>query len=471
MHSENIVFVINPSLWYERMYPSGILCLSGYLDVKGVPNSIIDSKLSLEKLEFEKRESLIIEEILKQNPLLVCFSASHREYDEVLRMNNSLKSRNPDIKTIIGGPQATYRPRDFLDHGFEFVCLGEGEETLYEFAQELLNGNHNWSKIKGLAWKKSENSFYNDKRPLLSEEDINLIKIPPFEKIDPSYFEMSGATIRGLILKGGLLITTRGCPFSCTFCGCNLIFGRKLRFKSLENIENELKYLKENLGVEGLWIVDDTFTIKREHVINVSKLLKKYDMVWGCQSRVNTLDEELIKIMKDCGCIQIDFGVESGSQRILSEIINKKTKIEEVEKTFELTKSYGIRSLANFMIGLPTETCEDFQKTIKLAKKINADEYVFSIATPLPGTELYQMVGEEIKPEEYSLLDWNGSPLTDRLNKSEIPDISNTLKKLQREYFLKSVTKSIFTNLTFFMMKNHKKERIKFLMDNMRKFI
>lgn len=470
MNHEKIVFVINPSLWYERMYPSGILCLSGYLDFKGIPNIILDSKLSNKKVEFDKRELLIVDQILKLEPSLVCFSASHREYDEVLRMNETLKSKNHNIKTIIGGPQATYRPSDFLDHGFEFVCIGEGEETLYEFVQELFTGNKKWEKIKGLAWKNSEKSFFNEKRPLISEDKINLVKIPPFDKLDPKYFEMSGATIRGLILKGALLLTTRGCPFSCSFCGCNLIFGKKLRFKRLENIEKELKYLKEELGVEGIWIVDDTFTIKKDHVINVSKLLKKYDMVWGCQSRVNTLDKEIINIMKDCGCVQIDLGVESGSQRILNDIIHKKTDINQVKEAFKLLKEYGVRSLANFMIGFPTETCQDFKKTLELAKNIKADEYVFAIATPLPGTELYKMVGEEIKPEDYSLLDWNGSSLTDRLNKSEIPNISRTLKKIQRKYFLKSVKNSFFTNLSFFIKKNNKEERIKFLIDNLRKF-
>ena len=462
--ANDIVFIITPSLWYERMYPSGILCLSSFLKTKGLDNIILDSKLSKNEIKREDRENLIVDEIFKINPKLVCFSATHKEFDEVIKINNKIKSANKNIITIVGGSQPTYRATDFLDNGFDFVCIGEGEKTLYEFAKEIINNTHNWNEIDGIAWKNGDLNVFNKKRALLSEDEINSVEIPAYDKIDNKYFDISGATIRGLILKGALLLTTRGCPFSCSFCGCNLIFGRKLRFKSFENIEKEIKYLKENYGIEGIWIVDDTFTIKKNHVIGVSKILKKYGILWGCQSRVNTIDEELIKIMKDSGCVQIDFGVESGSQRILDEIIHKGTKIDQIIESFRLVKNYKIRSLANFMIGLPTETCDDLKKTMELAETIDADEYVFSIATPLPGTELYDRVGEEISPNDYSLIDWNGSILTEKLNKSEIKDLEKILKTLQRKYLFKSIMKSFSVyNLKFYLCKGYKLKRIEFV--------
>ena len=253
--------------------------------------------------------------------------------------------------------------------------------------------------------------------------------------------------IRGLPLRGALLHTTRGCPYSCSFCGCNLIFGRNLRFRNLSVIEKEIKYLKEIKKIEGIWIIDDTFTINKEHIIGVAKILKKYNLIWGCQSRVNTINVELIRIMKENGCVQLDFGIESGSQRILDDIIGKRININQVINSFKLAKKYKIRTLANFMIGFPTETYNDLNKTIKLAKLIKADIYIFSIATPLPGTELYKMIGEEIKPEEYSLLDWNGGELTDRLNKSEIKNICEELNKINY-YFFKT------TLFRFFSIRN-----------------
>ncbi|MGZ7208617.1 MAG: B12-binding domain-containing radical SAM protein [Methanobacterium sp.] len=463
VRANDVVFVISPSLWYERMYPSGILCLSSYLKNNGLDNIILDSKLSTKEINMEDREKLILDEILRIKPRLVCFSATHKEFDEVTNINYKIKSADNNIITIVGGSQPTYRPTDFLDNGFDFVCIGEGEKTVYEFANEVINDTKNWEHIDGIAWKKGQNNVFNKERALISEDEINSVEIPAYEKIDRRYFDISGAIIRGMILKGALLLTTRGCPFSCSFCGCNLIFGRKLRYKSLENVEKEIKYLKENFDIEGIWIVDDTFTINKKHVIGVSKILKKYNVVWGCQSRVNTLDEELVKIMKDSGCIQIDLGVESGSQRILNDIIHKGTKVEQIIESFKLLKKYKIRALANFMIGLPTETNDDLKKTMELAEKIEADEYVFSIATPLPGTELYDMVGVDISPNDYALIDWNGSILTEKLNKSDIKDIEKKLKMLRRKYLLKSIFKSIsFRNLKFYFNKGYKLKRIKF---------
>ena len=141
----------------------------------------------------------------------------------------------------------------------------------------------------------------------------------------------------------------------------------------------------------------------------------------------------------------MDFGVESGSQRILNEIINKRTTTRQVTNAFDLMKKYKIRSPANFMVGLPTETEEDFLATKRLADSIRADVYVFSIAIPLPGTRLYEMLAEEISPFQYSLLDWNGSPLTEKLNKSDLTDIIGKKRPLKNKYLWRSIRKSIFS--------------------------
>lgn len=245
-----------------------------------------------------------------------------------------------------------------------------------------------------------------------------------------------------------------------------MIFGRELRFRSFENIEQEIKYLKEQYDIEGIWIIDDTFTIKKEHAISVSHILKKYNIIWGCQSRVDTINEELIRVMREYGCVQIDFGVESGSQRILDDVIGKKTDIGQIRYAFSLAKKYKMRTLANFMIGFPTETCEDFNKTEKIADLIDADVYIFSIATPLPGTRLYELVNEKINPQEYSLLNWNGSIITERLNKSQIKNLVGERKRLHKKYFFKAIVKLILAReiYLFFLKKKYKCQRLIFVL-------
>lgn len=473
---EDIVFIINPSLWDNNMYPCGILCLSGYLEKNGFDNIILDSKISSRKVKNPLSEKIIVDKIKEIKPKIVCFSASHREFDEVVRINNALKQLDAGIFTLIGGPQPTFRAQDFLDNGFDFVCIGEGEVTLYNFVQEVFNQSYQWDKIKGLAWRSQAANIYNQQRELMTVEDINSVSRLPYEKIDQRYFDINIGTIRGLPLRGALLLTSRGCPFSCSYCGCNLIFGRKLRFRSFKNIEQEIKYLKEHYDIEGIWIVDDTFTIKKEHAQGVSRILKKYDIIWGCQSRVDTVDEELIKIMKEAGCVQIDFGVESGSQKILDEVVDKKTNIMQIRRAFALSKKYRIRRLANFMIGFPGETSEDFRKTEEIADLIDADVYIFAIATPLPGTRLYDLVNEKINPDEYALLDWNGSAITERLNKSEIKNLVAQRIRLHKKYLFRYITKSILAvdNYLFFLKEKYKLQRLvfvfKFLAAHLRDF-
>ncbi|MFZ2956014.1 MAG: radical SAM protein [Candidatus Ozemobacteraceae bacterium] len=465
---EDIVFVVSPLLWAQYMYPTGILCLSGYLESRGFPNIILDSKLSIphRNIGRARRENLILEQIRELKPRIVCFSSTHMEFDEVTRMNTRVKEIDEKIISIVGGSQPTYRATDFLDNGFSFTCIGVGEATLFEFVQEIIQETYRWSEIKGLAWKKNGQNIFNPPRPHDEEAELIDLAMPAYEKLDTRYFEMNSRIVRGLAIRGAMLLTTRGCPYSCSYCGCNLIFGRKLRYKTLENVEKEVKYLKENHGIEGFWLIDDTFTVNKAHVEGVSRILKKYGMVWACQSRVDTINEEMIKMLKDAGCVQIDFGVESGSQRILDEIIGKGISIDQVINAFRLAKQYNIRTFANFMVGLPTETYDDLQKTRDLADKIDADEYIFSIATPLPGTKLYDMVGEEISPHEYSLLNWCGSVLTPKVNRSEIKDLVLERDNLEKRYAGKSKWRSFLSlcNPSFFLNRSWKLQRLKIML-------
>ncbi|MFA5100998.1 MAG: radical SAM protein [Candidatus Omnitrophota bacterium] len=464
MHrKEDIIFVISPSVWYENMYPTGVLCLSGYLKQRGFDNVILDSGLSDIRVEPLFRERLLLKKIIDLNPKLVCFSATHREFEEVVRMNQELKKANNDVLTIVGGSQPTYRFSDFLDNGFDFACVGEGEATLYEFVREIYGKARQWGSVRGLVWKDKGLINVNPPRPLMSEDEMNAMELLPYEKIDPRYFSINIGTIRGLPVRGALLLTSRGCPFNCSYCGCNLVFGRQLRFRSFDRMEEEVSYLRKKFDVEGIWIVDDTFTITREHVVGVAKILKKYGLIWGCQSRVDTIDKDLMDIMARSGCVQIDFGVESGSQRILDEVIGKKTNIDQIVRAFSLAKKHKLRTLANFMMGFPTETDEEFKETERIADLIDSDVYIFSIATPLPGTRLYEMVNEKISPMEYSRLNFNGTELSEKLNKSGIRNLCSQRSRLFRKYSMHSVRRLVFSTRIYRFFINHKHKRARLL--------
>jgi anaerobic magnesium-protoporphyrin IX monomethyl ester cyclase len=454
--------VINPSLWYQCMYPTGILCLASYLDLHGFPSTIIDSRPHPRKIPHGKREESILDRVREMQPKVVCLSCTHMEFDEVVRLNSAIRKMDGNTVTIVGGSQPTYRTSDFMDNGFDFVCVGEGEKTLLRFIEETLNGGHQWQAIDGLVWKQGGDVVSNPPRTLMTESELQFDLVSAYGKIDERYFDFGVEIIRGLPLAGALLLTTRGCPYNCSFCGCNSIFGRKIRHRSIECIEREVRYLTTEKHVEGIWILDDTFTVNKNHAIAVAKILDMYHVIWGCQSRVDSLTPAFIAELKKLGCLQMDFGVESGSQRILDEVIGKKTNIEQVIRSFDLTKKHRIRTLANFIIGLPTETDEDLDATKRLADRIKADIYVFSIAIPLPGTRLYDMVGENIRPQDYSSLNWNGSLLTEKLNKSTIKNIVQERRSLKLKYLLKSITKSIFSSqgFLFILVRKHRIKRI-----------
>jgi radical SAM superfamily enzyme YgiQ (UPF0313 family) len=455
------------------MYPTGILCLSGYLEKTGYRTTVIDSAIFPGTLPAQGlREQAVIERVKALRPAVVCFSSTHREFAEACRLNKAVREALPGVFTIVGGSQPTYRASDFLENGFDFVCRGEGEKTLKEFCDMALSGRGEWNAIPGLCWNREGRPVFNPARELLTEAELDAAGVLPYEKIDPRYFGLNLMTIRGMPLRGALLLTTRGCPYNCSYCGCNLIFGRKLRFRSLKTLEAEVAYLKERFGVEGLWIVDDTFTVKRGHCEGVAAILKGHGMVWGCQSRVDTVDASLLEVMRESGCLQIDFGVESGSQRILDDIIGKRTKIPQVHEAFRACRRLGIRTLANFMVGLPTETYEDLALTHKVARQIAADAYIFSIATPLPGTRLYEMVNEHIGPQDYALLDWNGSCLTRKLNKSAISDLVREKERLYKKFLFRMLLRSFVSgaNYRFFLTHDSKCSRLAFVAKSLARY-
>ncbi|GAG22951.1 unnamed protein product, partial [marine sediment metagenome] len=212
-----------------------------------------------------------------------------------------------------------------------------------------LEGNQDYDKVLGLSWRKEKQFVHNVPRPLI--EDINTLPYPAFDKIDISYCtQLHNWVIRGLPLRVVLVTSSRGCPYSCVYCGCNSIMGKEIRYRNYDNLYGEIQLLKDNYGVEAIWFADDILTINRDHVRTVCRVMKDLSVYWGCQARVDSIDEELLQEMKSGGCLQLDFGVESGSDRILKEIINKKTTAAQAKNAFQLCSKLGIRTLANLMI-------------------------------------------------------------------------------------------------------------------------
>ncbi len=421
----DIALILPPHRLKDIRYSLGLLYIAGYLRDHGYDNVILENRFFGPDYEYRGRDQTredIINKLVEIKPKIIGFTSSTIEIYEVVAMNRKLKSEFNFI-SIIGGPHATALPKEMINLGFNFIVIGEGEATALELVRELQNENPDFSKIKGIAYRNSAGEIIvNESRPLM---DIANLSLPAYDKIKmEKYTKMSDEVIRGVPIKAAVVMASRGCPYVCTFCACNRVYGHRVRYRSMINIKQEIQHLRDKYNVEGIWFADDTMTISKEHIKNICAIMKELKMFWGAQARVDLADEKIIKLMKDSGCLQLDFGVESGSQRILDEIVNKKVKLEQTKTTFALCKKYGIRTHASFMLGLPTETDSEAAETLKFAQKLKPNWYAFGIFTPLPGTELYEKyyAPGEITHDNYKEVTFHKP--SKKFDKSKITDLA-----------------------------------------------
>jgi radical SAM superfamily enzyme YgiQ (UPF0313 family) len=484
LKKEDIFLVLPPKRWKEHRYSLGLLYVSSYLRDNGFDNIIIERglfKKEFKEYNYELARKLLIEKIKELKPKIVGFTVTVQEFDEVIELNRELKKEFNFI-SIVGGPQATAKHEDFLQNGFDLAVVGEGEETALELVKilEKIDAQENWkqrfleniTQIKGIAYKNEKGEIIkNENRAFI---DINDLILPAYDKIDmESYVKMWDGIVRGFPVRGALILTSRGCPYDCSFCDCNKVFGRVVRFRGLENIKAEVKLLKEKYDIEGIWLADDTFTLNREHILGVGKIMKEFDLIWGCQARVNLIEEDLIKQMKRDGCIQFDLGVESGSQRILDKVMNKRINLEQVRKAFAICRKYKIRTLANLMMGLPTETKEEMEQTMQLARELKANFFVFSIFTPLPGTAIFdKYYKNEITNKDYKELNFFAG--LEKYNKSEVKNLKELNTKWRKELAIrmkKENINGIFLFIKIFFKLKRKKERLNFIFNKIKNLI
>ncbi|MDP2947196.1 MAG: radical SAM protein, partial [Nanoarchaeota archaeon] len=297
------------------------------------------------------------------------------------------------IPVIFGGIHPTSVPEETLkDDGVDFVAVGEGELTFAELLREL-ETEKDFSRVKGLAYKKEGKILINERRELI--KDLDSIPMPARHLFDMKYYAERWNWPRGHWLRTANMMSSRGCPYSCIFCASKVMFGRTFRTNSVKRTVDEVEHLVKDYGFECVSFSDDTFAIDKQRAIEVAREIRRRNLkvLTRFQLRANTCDEDLLAELKQAGCIQVDIGVESGSERVLK-IIDKKITVEQIKNAFALLKKHGIKSSATFIIGIPGETREDIEMSRKLAEEINSDYTQFFILTPYPGTPLWEQAKE-----------------------------------------------------------------------------
>lgn len=419
------VILISPPSRVINHYrpPLALMYLSGYLKRNGVDSKIIDITLKYQvrnKDFFNKKpeiladvENEILKRVEKEETDIIGITCYTPELQEVIHIANKIKTVKPDIKIVAGGIHPTLYPGDFLGQptNFDFVVMGEGEVSLLELIKTIRNGNMDYSRVKGIGYYDNSSSRPVITAPQPLVENLDEITFPDYEDLDMDFYTTpSPYAIRGVYTKSFYILSSRGCPSSCTFCVAKKLrdyhgIKKFVRLRSPLSLFSEVMTLKEKYGIDSFYFIDDLFTLRKSFVHEFCNLLIKNRsrLIWGCSSKVNTVDFNTLKDMKKAGCVQIDFGVERGSDEALK-YLKKGITVSEIKKTFEYCDKLGIRTFANMLVNIPGETEKDLQDIIELVTRIRPTITQFNLFTPYPGCEIYNLFCKELQQKDYPLL-------------------------------------------------------------------
>lgn len=297
------------------------------------------------------------------------------------------KEYDRSVPVVMGGPHVSIKYDEVLKicPDVDFLIRGEGEETFLELVRMIGerwgNKNATFNNIKGISYRQNGEMVHNPQREFV--KDLDAIPFPA----------------RDLLLNKdsynsedmGLLMTSRGCPYNCSYCATG-IWKRKVRYRSVDNIIKEIKFLIDAYGTKQFTFKDDSFTVNKKRVLELcDRLIKeKININWDCNTRVNLINEDLLSKMKKAGCNSIKVGIETGSEKILK-LMRKGITFEQCRKSANLFRKVGIHWTGYFMMGLPSETKEEVYQTLKFMKELKPDFASFSVYEPFPGTELFEI--------------------------------------------------------------------------------
>lgn len=365
-----IIFIETPSPWLVRKHvqiPLGPLYLATILKINGHevrilrPDTIKDLKPAL---EYD----------------LICFSGTTLEYPMNVDCAKWIREQQPDKKIIIGGVHASALPDEVIEDGiFDSVCIGEGESVILTIVDD--------------AEKNHLKKIYRSEHYI---DDLDTIPFPDRSLVPNVEGGALFAYNKNYIGSGNQnFITARGCPFECAFCASKSMWNGGVRFRSSQNIIDEMKYIIETTNVKQFRICDDNVTSAPKKCFDFCDAIIKNNLniVWRCSVRAESLSEEIVDIMKKSGCMEISPGIESGDQRVL-DFLNKKTTVEEMYEGCENAKNAGIAVRALMMIGTPGEREDTPEINYEYLKSLPHDMSTLSTFIPLPGTDIWNNPGK-----------------------------------------------------------------------------
>lgn len=389
--------------------PLGVLYLTSVLEAEGYTVDLRDYQANSFENPFSVKNLL---SFLDNSSDILGISCNFGLLPLVILAMEKMKTRQPDKTIILGGPGPTAVSREILERFpfIDIVARGEGERTIIELMNSLKEGK-DLEGIDGISYRCENEVHVNPSRKLI--KNLDEIPLPAYHRIDFEKYPIPG------------VMSSRGCPFHCTFCEVSPLWGRIIRLRSVDNVVEELKLLQGRYKKKEFCFNDDLFVFKKSRTIEFCRKLKKeqLDFKWSCLARVDTIDRALMKEMYESGCREIQYGVESGSNRILG-ILRKGFTKQVAFSTLKESISHFDRVLATFIWGFPFETMDDFYETVFYVSSLTkiGCEAKFNLLAPAPLSTIYIenrhliRFSEELSPD----MVWRGFEEWDRNNVIEI---------------------------------------------------
>ena len=379
MHSSNQkIVLINPCGWQRESVNLGLSYLAACLLQKGFEVLILDLN------RYELDDTTLLERVRQYEPFLVGISVKTATAEEGGRLAILLAGILSNTVLVVGGPHVTLCAEMYLQENpaFSFGIMGEGEESFVALARALQEG-HPASEVKGIVWRRGKNLVVNEWSP---PQDLNSLPFPNLDVIEGFSWEKFRYPI----------LTSRGCPFKCTYCCVNKLTGSyKWRYRSTNNVIDELEHLVRTKALTTFEVWDDNFTldIRRAKAICRELIKRKLNLSWYCHNgiRADRIDLELAQLMKEAGCTSIAFGMETGNPEVFDSI-KKGEPLSAVVNAVKIVKKAGIQAVGYFIIGLPGDNLETFVETVRFQRKLKLDHYVFGMLIPYPKTEVWDIV-------------------------------------------------------------------------------
>lgn len=361
--------------------PLGISYLAATLENNGYSVDVIDCQV------LKPTRNKLEDELIKRQPDVVGVTSATLTYKPALEIVKTAKEACPNCLIILGGPHVTVLDEQTLSEQPEadIVVRGEGERTMLELAHLMSKSNlKDLDEVAGITFRKNGQIVRTPDRPFI--QNLDELPRPAHKHFPLSKYRVFGKTYLPII-------TSRGCPFQCTFCLASRMCGRRFRTRSPKNVVDEVEWLRDTHGADAFTFYDDTFTFDRKRALEICKEMKNrnVDLPWDCRTRVDQVSKEDLAKMRAANCQLIHFGVESGSQKML-DAMKKGTTVEQNERAIMWAKEVGISVAVSVVVGYPGETAHMLKQTLDFIRKTEPDYVYVCVAIPYPGTELYSLL-------------------------------------------------------------------------------